>query len=338
MNLFDAIECGDPEEVQMVLLRDKPDLSQINEYGNTPLHEACESGNLELVNMLLSAGADPQKGGFSASPLHVAVRVESYEIVDRLILENVDVNAIDAAELTPLMSASSSGNLELVEILISSGAKPSIFRENSGYALLFAANQGHKDVFDYLYQLTPRRLQSEPKKIMAKFSEQAGRKSSPFDETFFDAIAGGDTAKLQEAISLGVDINVRRKRNGRSAPHVAVQHNNTDMMRVIVDLGADIDAQDDDGYTALMYAVANNKFSCVELLLEFNADVDIQDSKGDTALMIDVEFNEKTEIIHLLTKRSKNFRTVKNNFGFTVLELAEINGKPDFLDYFASMD
>ena len=54
-----------------------------------PLHTACWKGNLEIVKMLVNAGADINKGGgqYNKTPLHQACEGGSKEVVDYLIME-----------------------------------------------------------------------------------------------------------------------------------------------------------------------------------------------------------------------------------------------------------
>eukprot|EP00731_Ephydatia_muelleri_P020604 Em0013g331a len=54
----------------------------------------------------------------------------------------------------------------------------------------------------------------------------------------------------------------------------------------LLDLGADIDASDGDGGTALMMASVAGHMECVQVLLDKGADVNMQDMWGGTALMM----------------------------------------------------
>jgi hypothetical protein len=72
--------------------------------------------------------------------------------------------------------------------------------------------------------------------------------------------------------------------NGGETPlHWASINNNGLAVRVLVELGADIDRQDNWGTTALINAAKNVQSSCVELLLALGADVDEVSNDGRTA-------------------------------------------------------
>ncbi|OCK96745.1 ankyrin [Cenococcum geophilum 1.58] len=56
----------------------------------------------------------------------------------------------------------------------------------------------------------------------------------------------------------------------------ARQHNNPESIRALLSLGADIDAQNNYGFTALHYAAYWNRYECLAVLLEFPADCSLQ--------------------------------------------------------------
>src|SRR6185295_13868932 len=90
-----------------------------NRYGVTPLSLACTNGNAGMVNMLLSAGADP--------------------------------NAPLPGGETPLMTASRTGNLPAVKALINHGASVDAKDDRRGQtALMWAAAEGHAAVVQAL--------------------------------------------------------------------------------------------------------------------------------------------------------------------------------------------
>lgn len=68
--------------------------------------------------------------------------------------------------------------------------------------------------------------------------------------------------------------------------------NTLEVVRVLLNAGADIEAQDDDGCTALMYAAAGKeKIDIMKALLDAGADVEVEDECGYTALLTAIDEN-----------------------------------------------
>ena len=58
------------------------------------------------------------------------------------------------------------------------------------------------------------------------------------------------------------------------------------IVKMLLDKSADVNIQDNKGYTALMYATRHSTSTeNIKMLLDKSADVNIQDNKGYTALM-----------------------------------------------------
>lgn len=97
------------------------------------------------------------------------------------------------------------------------------------------------------------------------------------------------------------DVNLRSL-NGWTALLFAVAYDQCDQCQAVIcliDAGANLDAQDDEGYTGLMIASNFNLESIVELLCKAGADLHIVDHHGYTALMYAQEADHD-KIIELL--------------------------------------
>jgi ankyrin repeat protein len=80
------------------------DVNAKNVDGWTPLHEAAFGGRKEIVELLISNGADvnAKHDGFGTTPLHRAAYRGHKEIVELLIGKGADVNAKNANGETPI--------------------------------------------------------------------------------------------------------------------------------------------------------------------------------------------------------------------------------------------
>lgn len=92
-------------------------------------------------------------------------------------------------------------------------------------------------------------------------------------------------------------------------------------IRVLVD--QDINTQDEDGFTALIWASAAGYTDIVSALIDIGAD-DIQNNRGDTALIL-ASYWGHVAIVKILIRAGANVDT-KNNNGDTALMLADSRG------------
>ncbi len=145
MTVFDAIENGDLRSLRK-LMRSGIDLEQVDEdSGAAPLALAAECGHVDVVKVLLRAGVDPDWGG-ATTPLEAAALEGHVDVADILIRAQADVNRPVADGFTPLITAASTGNLEMVRMLLKAGANPLVLDDEGKSALALAKKNKHQDV------------------------------------------------------------------------------------------------------------------------------------------------------------------------------------------------
>lgn len=108
-----ALHYADNGDIAGMLVAAGAPIDAQNEFGETPLHTACNShflspGILNVVKILISKGANCNiKNNEGQTPLHIAVRQENVELIKILLSGGADPAIKDANELTPMDLATS---------------------------------------------------------------------------------------------------------------------------------------------------------------------------------------------------------------------------------------
>jgi len=122
-SLYDAVRNNRIEEVKRLVKAG----AKVNTEGNgglkTPLHVALLNNNVDVLRILLGAGAYVDDRNHNQStPLHVAARHGNTEAIRLLLKHGANVNARNNDGWTPLHCAEDSGKAESIQILLDAGA------------------------------------------------------------------------------------------------------------------------------------------------------------------------------------------------------------------------
>ena len=128
--LYWAVSGGEVEIVRLLLEAGAQIVAEAQAKSSS-LHAAVEDVNLPMVNLLLEYDGSAALDWFDyvdRTPLMIAVQVGSIPIAQRLIDSGADVNAHNEPRIgdTALRRAAENGTLEMVELLLAAGADPTI--------------------------------------------------------------------------------------------------------------------------------------------------------------------------------------------------------------------
>ena len=126
-------------------------------------------------------------------------------------------------------------------------------------------------------------------------------KSNNNDSKLLNAAETGDIEELTRLLKI-VDVNLQDK-DCWTALMFAALNGYIDCVKLLVDNNADVNLQDKDGWTALMLAAMNGETECAKLLVDNNADVNLQYIDGYSALML-AAINDHTETVKKLLDNS----------------------------------
>lgn len=150
-SLLSAVNFGYAGITEM-LLRAGADPNKAMFDGAGPLFLSAKKGDLEQVRLLLSYGAKVNAvchSGF-VTPLHAAARNGHTAVARELIQANADVNARAVNDVTPLMIAAGRGASDLCQLLLASGADPGARASDDATAATAAEDSGFTAVAELL--------------------------------------------------------------------------------------------------------------------------------------------------------------------------------------------
>ena len=127
----------------------------------------------------------------------------------------------------------------------------------------------------------------------------AGDSSSPSrGPALHSAIAKNDRELVRILIEGGANVNVKDV-FGDTPLHAAIEQGNNDMVILLVEAEANVDAKDSFGDTALHRAISKGDTSIVRTLVDALADVNLTNAFGDSALELAVSEGDQ-EILQIL--------------------------------------
>ena len=143
----------------------------------------------------------------------------------------------------------------------------------------------------------------------------------------FSAVKKDDYQTVKQLLKNKKLLN-HKTTNGTTPLMIACKHSSVKSIQVLLTAGADVNMQDNDGFTALMMASINcnemSSMECVRELLQAGADVNLQTENGWTALMMVSKYcNEDSsmECVRELLQAGADVNLQTEN-GWTALMLA----------------
>ena len=136
-----------------------------------------------------------------------------------------------------------------------------------------------------------------------------------------ESVYAQDAQKVRGLIAKKNDINAKSDA-GITPLMMAVKLNDEEILGLLLDAGADAEAQDGNGMGVLHYMVARNRVALFENLLGrgMRLDLDVQNNDGITPLM-QAAYSNNMEIVETLLKFGADPR-VKNANGASAYDLA----------------
>ena len=155
LDLFEASALGRVERIEEILRAEPQRASDYAPDGFTPVALAAFFGHLDAARALIAAGADvraPARNPFKVQALHAAVAGRNLEIVKVVLEAGADPNAQQQAGFRPMHEAGTNANRALAELLIAHGADPELPADSGKNAIDLAQEKGHTEFATWLEQ------------------------------------------------------------------------------------------------------------------------------------------------------------------------------------------
>ena len=332
--LMDSIKNNDLNKIKTLLREgENLDLYNIN-YGMTPLMYATQIGNMDIVKELLDFGAKDFDFAFyvacaegywdiaeeimkaGASNYNLALSYAAIggqlEIVQKLI-------ELGAKDINPaLVSACEGNHLEVVKYLIDNGANVNTRAYIEAYRNYKGAERKSPLTATTDINIIKELVNAGATNLNDGIIYNAQVISTNFDSTY-------STRILNEYINLGADINSFSTNDGKTLLMYLIEKRDLDfeLIKKVIDLGANVNARDRNGNTVLIRAVMydyeaptmdptlNRKIyrtigtplNIIEELLDAGADPRERNSYGNTAYRIAAR-KKRDDIIKLFDERT----------------------------------
>ena len=254
------------------------DKSQIGEAGNTPLYVAIWNRKYECARILIEAGANIYTRDSWGKPLLNTVAAIACGMIMKTMLERIkqkDLNMRDKQGNTPLYAALTVNNNECAWLLIEAGADIHAKNENSQTMLHGAAAASNAEIMKFLLS----------NGFKDKINEKDSKGKTPL-HIACEEVKGYTCVRM--LLDAGANPNMKTP-NGLTPLHYAGWK--TEHIRLLLKAGADVDATDDYGRTALIRAVegviehhSNSYYDVMHLLLENGANIYAANKEGKTVL------------------------------------------------------
>ncbi len=261
--LIDAVKAGNVESVR-ALLKQGADVNAASADGTTALHWAAQTNATELAQLLIAAGANANAANrYGVTPLTLAATSGNAALAEALLDAGADANFTDGEGETILMTAARAGNVDTIKALVSHGADVNAAEQWQGQtALVYAALENHADAV----------------KLLAELGADVNMRSKRLEFPDFVFKTAGMIYAVQPV--------------GSWTPLMyAARDGSIDAARALADTGADLNAVDPDGTTALTLAIINGHFDTAVALLEKGADPNGADRNGMTPLYAAVDMH-----------------------------------------------
>ena len=328
------------EVLQSFLALKAPDLSAIDEAGDTPLHWVARYADARAAELLVLGGAAletqncPARPGderglhrddlHAATPLLVAVWAGNVAVARQLLESQANARAVDERGRGAFHVMRHSESIALAAALSRAGADPTLPDRDGKTPAEVLSESGLRAELARTLATLGRPIPSAPATIadvlgvITRLGTPRGAAARQDDPEGVLTLLGEDAMLVNETDT-----------RGRTALSEAAFQGLPRVAEALVARGASLDARDHTGATPLHRA---RDAQTIAVLVRLGARVDAHDQSGATPLHLCAAAPGSIEAVTALVEAGANAR-LEDRGGHTALELARRGGSPDVVEY-----
>jgi len=340
--LYAAAEHSDPAMTQK-LLAAGADPNKALMSGETPLMIAAKRGNLETLRALLNGGAKPnaQEDNAGQTALMWAISQHHAAAVEELVKHGADVELASKSGFTPIMFAAQQDDVDSARILISADANVNDAQAKTGLTpLLIASAMSNAKAVDLL-------LDSGANANAVDTNGYAPLHKAVRDSDYGIDFDTRDSVLhiVKSLLKHGADPNLRIRQDKAKAAAEIKQGSNVAIKRRSAVTVTEIVLQ---GATPIVLAAEVNNLDVIKTLVEAGADPNIPTDSGTTALIMASGAGTDVQRAREPAERAMAVQTAKylvdhgaevnhaGQFGWTALHAAAYQGLNEDIEFLVS--
>ena len=269
---------NDVEKAVELVLNDGLDINTPALCNRTPLLWASLSSSGEFIETLIDLGANvnAQRTDDKEAPLTLSSGWNKFMAVYLLLDRGADANIASADGNSPLHTAVSKGFFDITKLLVEKGSYVNLQNKEGRTPLFLSVKNKHEQLIKLL--------------IENEADVRIGYKENSTERFYL----------------------VRGKNRGRAAWHYIAgeQVNEPEIIDLLVKSGANVNAQDAEGFTPLHMAAIHGNLKIVKKLVDLDADVNIVTTDGKNAAEL-AHLNEELEIEEYLELKMASSQRTK---------------------------
>ncbi len=299
---LDEAELGGAESdeagVSLLSLVEDSLLNESARAQDTALHRAAQNGDLDQVRTLLAAGALVDEAGTQGrTPLMAATAATQLEVARALIAAGANLEARDDADNTALFFAASGGP-RAARLLLEHGARANTRNALGQTPLAGAALLGQAEVVSLLLKAGAP-VTSDPSTCRSRCGRGA----------LAQATLSGHFEIAEKLLAKGAEIDPMLG-DGRRLLHLAAERGDAAAVDFLLDHGAATDSRSDTSSccpeeTPLLAAARSGHPATIQRLLASGADPEAHDAEGLTALQWAAKGGQPDVARHLLAAKAR---------------------------------